>query len=605
MFIFPKNAQIYVQIGDIHSDANFENKDVKLAIKHYLVALSMDSKKYGYLQFVVGRLFVEINETASAMPHLLKALGYEEGVNLLSCLLLLGNLNINSPQIAKDYFKDVLKLDPQNVSAFQGLVMVGVVEKNFEDVFKYTKIVAQMDPSKREHLCLASSVLVQSLFDGLKPKARDEETLQSLEKLEDLMEIQEGQESPSLHYIAGMVTYWKGDYHKALFHFEKVCVLSPSFESGINKQLSKNKQDQETLQLDEGSRGVGDSPKLAKKKKKKKLPSSEKSGNVSQHVVKTPTTILEGKGNDAEVPSELDNKEPEGSVMERLNHVRDVLFLSGMVKKQAREYSLASLCFQQGLYVKPDDLECLLELGIVDSYLNKHQEAISTLRRALVLYPQDPRIPFVLGNVLAQLEKYEQSLVQYLKALSLINKDTGDPEFLLKLYNNLGVAYHRLGGVDKHSEYMDRIDEIVEKHPYLADKIHNQELVYLLEGKELELELERKGQTEMEENQQNEKKEVPVDAEQCEKPKSFASSSTSNLLFYEKVQEILKDPALFETGRIDDILRNAFDKDVQEGRIRDMTDQEITMALAHIDQEELSNLEQVLDNIVENRDVHE
>lgn len=104
------------------------------------------------------------------------------------------------------------------------------------------------------------------------------------------------------------------------------------------------------------------------------------------------------------------------------------------------------------------DAEELLHLAMSASAEGRHEDAISSLKRALALSPREGRIHYMLGAEHAQIGLYERAAEEMAQALQF------DPRLDTARFQ-LGLLHVTSGRVDQAAEVWKPLDKLGAEHP--------------------------------------------------------------------------------------------------------------------------------------------
>ncbi len=123
----------------------------------------------------------------------------------------------------------------------------------------------------------------------------------------------------------------------------------------------------------------------------------------------------------------------------------DVIFLTGTLNLQQRNFEIACMFFRKVLKLNPDYAMAHNNLGIALHESGKIDEAIKCYKKAIKLKPNYSTTYFNLGNTLKQQGKLEGAVVNYKKAIELNPNDA-------TIYGNLGNTFKEQGKLDEAVE---------------------------------------------------------------------------------------------------------------------------------------------------------
>ena len=109
------------------------------------------------------------------------------------------------------------------------------------------------------------------------------------------------------------------------------------------------------------------------------------------------------------------------------------------------------------------DADELLHLALEASRQDKHEEAITYLKRALALAPEDARMHYLLGAEHAQIGLYDRAVEEMQQAVKL------NPA-LETAHFQLGLLHITSGRVDAAAEAWKPLDRLPAEHPLLLFK---------------------------------------------------------------------------------------------------------------------------------------
>ena len=151
------------------------------------------------------------------------------------------------------------------------------------------------------------------------------------------------------------------------------------------------------------------------------------------------------------------------------------------------QYKEAQAAYQQAVSLNPNDIDALLELGMMEDKLGNTHEALKRAEKALVqarkVYGEEhsdvARSYNEIGCALQTQGKYDEALVYHQKALTIRIKVLGDghPDVAVS-YNNIGVALNSQGKYDEALDYHQKaltiwIKVLGETHPDVARSYNN------------------------------------------------------------------------------------------------------------------------------------
>ena len=106
------------------------------------------------------------------------------------------------------------------------------------------------------------------------------------------------------------------------------------------------------------------------------------------------------------------------------------------------DLSRASQSFENALAIRPQDVRCLTNYGVVLRRQGKIDEAIRAYERARALAPDDTRLLFALGNSYAMAQRLNE-------ALSALDEATRNSPSNAKVLNSKGVVLEDLGRLNE------------------------------------------------------------------------------------------------------------------------------------------------------------
>lgn len=134
------------------------------------------------------------------------------------------------------------------------------------------------------------------------------------------------------------------------------------------------------------------------------------------------------------------------------------LFKRGLSAHQAGDLNTAKSLYSQVLKRRPEHVDALHFLGVVEGALGSAELAIECIQRAIELDPTNAACHLHLGNVYKGLDQPSLAVAAYLRAIEL------RPGYHMA-YSNLGATYDQMGEFDKAIESYDQALSLVPNYP--------------------------------------------------------------------------------------------------------------------------------------------
>eukprot|EP01127_Copromyxa_protea_P021470 TRINITY_DN7389_c0_g1_i1.p1 TRINITY_DN7389_c0_g1~~TRINITY_DN7389_c0_g1_i1.p1 ORF type:complete len:897 (+),score=262.95 TRINITY_DN7389_c0_g1_i1:19-2709(+) len=523
----PRDSFIYVRIGDIYLMEPV--KDHLEAIKHYTVALSLNPSVHKELYYIVGWLHFSRESIDVAKKYLEKALEVDESLeNRMSANVILGTMVYKEqPQIGLDYFIKARELGCNLLELYECMSSCYSRLGNNAEAVAQLRTAISISPDKPHLQALLGNELLKDFFVGYTPKYSG----QTEKQIAEIKQIaQKGLEVDENHagsyYLLGKLAYWEKDNEAAMKYLEKACVL-PNVDPTAQSEL-----DQKPIKKKGGADNVAQT--------------TEEAHAEFQNKLKSLMPIAE---------------------LEKVEYLVETLFFLGKITSEAQRYDDAIACYTQMLMLKSDEPEAMIELALAQADKGDVDDGVSTLRRAVILHPGEPRATYQLGNLLSQSQKYDQAVGYYERSLKIVEA-SGDLELKLKLYNNIGVAYYKLENFEKHTEMMDAVEKLLLENPVIAEKIMSGEMAYAQE---------KQREEEKEEKRRQPTKAVTEDSPKTEGEEAAPGEVEGGMEFQALMKKIATEPEYAKSlGRdVNAVLQEALQRDVEAGKARDMTDEEM------------------------------
>jgi tetratricopeptide (TPR) repeat protein len=134
-----------------------------------------------------------------------------------------------------------------------------------------------------------------------------------------------------------------------------------------------------------------------------------------------------------------------------------------MAFHQAGNVAEAERCYKAILAAKPDQLEALYYLGILEAQLGRHEEALASYDRVLALMPDNAAAIYNRGVILQKLARYEAALASYDQALVFAPDD-------VEVLTNRGITLYEL---KRYEEALASYDKALTIKPDFVEALNN------------------------------------------------------------------------------------------------------------------------------------
>jgi len=263
----------------------------------------------------------------------------------------------------------------------------------------------------------------------------------------------------------------------------------------------------------------------------------------------------------------------------KLKFMKECYLLLAKSKQKLREWEASITDLKQLCKLDENDSTSVLELALALRECNEIDEAIRILRRlSIIENNNNPFTLYQLANMLTINEKLDQSITYHLRAIEKIeNKGEEQNELLFKIYHNLAITYKRINEEENATIYQDKCEALLQTMPELMEKINEGQIEFGGEGIEDITEYEK----------EQEAKHTPVEPVDITKKRfrieeAIGALSSGNLSVtnqYKLIQDALKH-------------------DEKEGKIKDMSEEDMDKALDNMSTSDIKNFDLVVEKLL-------
>jgi tetratricopeptide (TPR) repeat protein len=261
------------------------------------------------------------------------------------------------------------------------------------------------------------------------------------------------------------------------------------------------------------------------------------------------------------------------------NFMKDCYSLLAKCKQNLGDWHGAVNDLKELCKLDEDDSNSVLQLALALRECNEVDEAIRILRRlSIIENNNNPFTLYQLANMLAINEKLDQSITYHLRAIQKIDIQKGDEEkeLLFKTYHNLAITYKRVDEKENADTYGTKCEELLQSTPGLMERVNEGQIEFGGEGIDDITEYEK----------EQELKHTTVEPVDITK-KRF------------RIEEVIG--ALSGDVSINNqfkLIQDALKQDEKEGKIRDITEEEMDTALNNMSPGDMKKFDHIFEKLL-------
>jgi tetratricopeptide (TPR) repeat protein len=465
---YPENSKAWLNLAKLFE----KTKKYAQAKEVFETFIQIDSNFHEEIAIKIADLEAELGENQKAFDKLV-ALFDKTGNNKLCSKIAKVCLSLHDTEGAKVWLERTLADNPEDMSSLQEMLKIFIDENNFENAITVNQKILKLNLSENNRLASLNNLAGLFLKSGKAEAAID--------ILNDLTE--KDPENFSAWFNMGLARIDISEYHSAISAFEKAQELNPEsaktlYQLGICylkiKSEDKAREYFEKIMKSEpdsylpyyGLSLVFEVEKNYNKAIKilsKAIEMTEVEPEVYQQLARTYlNTGMEKKA--LEVLEKALNITPDNTGLlkeaAKLKFEQEdyqgalIIFrkLSGKISRGEETFTLTGICLfhlkeydqafadlSEALKINPKNVEAMLHLGLVYSYLGNQAKSIEMAQDALVLNPGNIRCLEILAQIFENNRRYEDAIWSYQKIIAIMPdhfsafKKIGDCYF--KLHN--------------------------------------------------------------------------------------------------------------------------------------------------------------------------